>query len=84
MTKPGEGRWITPPEYAQARGVKPDKVLGWIRSGASGRSTSRPAQLAGHDGGSALRRSRNSSKSERTPVGPPFPSDDRSESRSKA
>lgn len=34
MTKLSEGRWLTPPEYASARGVKPDKVLGWIRSGS--------------------------------------------------
>lgn len=32
--KPPEKRWLTPPEYAEARGVKPDKVLGWIRSGS--------------------------------------------------
>ena len=30
---PTSERWPTPPAVAQQFGVKPDKVIGWIRSG---------------------------------------------------
>ena len=65
--------WLTPPQVARARGVKPAKVLAWIGSGEleavnhAGRTTGRPRWRISAEALQAFDRAR----SNRAPVSAP-------------